>query len=591
MPASGAPEREAERYSVQDLVVDAGTAEVMRGGERIVLPPRTFGLLLALVRHFPHVVQRHDLLETVWQGESVTDQTLSHRVMVLRRALGDDASEPRYVAGARGLGYRLIGPVERMGEGARRSTDKAPPPRRLGWRSVAAALVLGLAAILVITRVVVERASASHRPRTVAVQPLVAHGLAPGLETVASDLTKTIAAQLRRSGFLRVVPWDGKEPRPDLWIEGSLSGSVEQIDLRLRLVSGAERRPLWARDVRGHLYEVLASQEGIVNAAVEAAHRRLGAAASAAPVSSHVRWHCLRANVLWLSWTSEGNRRAEESWRAALEAEPRYAPAHAGIALAKGIAALLGYGPVAAAETEARSYSRRALDLDAQSAMAHAADAIVRLLFDRDIPAAAAAAQRAREAEPEEPAVVIALALVLEAQGRFDEELERLNETAEAEWAAFLLLEGRARQAKAGWNEAIAAYEHALVLEPGLSSARLGRAECLTAAGRTRNALLALRAQGPLSPDDLRSPSPVQAAQELAGAWRAQCGATSPTPRERARACLLGGDKKAALDALHAGIKGRWPFVVFVPKDPAYAALVRQPDFATAFPVAKSGSP
>lgn len=588
MPASRAPAAEPERYRIHDLVVDVEAAEVTRRGEALTLPPRTFELLVALARRFPHVALRHELLETVWQGESVTDQTLSHRVMVLRRALDDDAVEPHYVAGARGWGYRLVGPVERTGGGARRATDE-PRPRRRGWGVVTVALAVGLVAILVIARFVVGRAPPSPVPRTVAVQPLATRGLAPGLETVATDLTAAIAARLRRAGPLRVVPGDGPGPRPDLWIEGSLSGSVEQIDLRLRLVEGSSRRALWTRNVRGHLYEVLAGEEGTVAAVALVVQRRLGTPTTPSPVSARVREQSLRAQVLWLSWTSDGNRRAAALWSAALDAEPRHAPAHAGVALAASVAALLGYRSPAETEAEARSHARLALQLDERSGMAHAADALVRLLFDHDIAAAAAVTRRADVDDPEELTAVMADALVLEAEGRFDDGLARLRDAAEPEWAGLLLLEGRAQQGKARWNEALAAYERALALEPDLPGARLGRAECLTAAGHAPEALLALRGLPPKVADDLRPP--VGTAPELARAWRRRCQMASLTPRERARACLLGGDSEAALAALRAGLTGHWPFVVFVPKDPAFAALVGRPDFPAAFSAVKPGSP
>lgn len=104
-----------ERFRVRDLVVDVGAATVTRGEERIALPPRTFELLVALARRHPDLVRRQELLKAVWPEEPVCDETLSHRVMVLRRALGDSSTEPSYVVGERGFGYRLEGPVEALG--------------------------------------------------------------------------------------------------------------------------------------------------------------------------------------------------------------------------------------------------------------------------------------------------------------------------------------------------------------------------------------------------------------------------------------------------------------------------------------------
>lgn len=146
MPSGGA----SEQYRVRDLVVDVTGASVSRGGERIVLPPRTFELLVALVRRYPCTVRRHDLLDAVWPDEHVTDQTLSHRVMVLRKALGDHAEEPAYVAGERGFGYRLVAPVERLGpgEGEGAPAKERPAPTARGRKGLV--LALGAASLVAI---------------------------------------------------------------------------------------------------------------------------------------------------------------------------------------------------------------------------------------------------------------------------------------------------------------------------------------------------------------------------------------------------------------------------------------------------------
>jgi DNA-binding winged helix-turn-helix (wHTH) protein len=130
----------SELYRVGDLLVDVTGASVSRHGERLVLPPRTFELLVALVRRYPCTVRRHDLLDTVWADAHVGDQALSHRVMVLRQALGDHAEEPVYVAGERGFGYRLLAPVERIGEAESLARpDAAPSPPRARRRGEFAA--------------------------------------------------------------------------------------------------------------------------------------------------------------------------------------------------------------------------------------------------------------------------------------------------------------------------------------------------------------------------------------------------------------------------------------------------------------------
>ena len=163
--APHAPAGASESYRVGDLLVDVTGASVSRHGERIVLPPRTFELLVALVRRYPCTVRRHDLLETVWPDEIVSDQTLSHRVMVLRKALGDHAEEPAYVAGERGFGYRWLAPVDRVCAGE--LDGRAPPDASLGARRTRRARI-GVAATIVVAVVGIALAGVAlipgHKP-------------------------------------------------------------------------------------------------------------------------------------------------------------------------------------------------------------------------------------------------------------------------------------------------------------------------------------------------------------------------------------------------------------------------------------------
>lgn len=104
------------------LTLDTRQCVLFRGAERLPLPKLTYELLLALAGAAPGLLTHQELAERVWQGRFVTPETLAQRVMLLRRALGDDASNPRYVRGVRGQGYQLI-PVVRA-----RSEPGGPAP-------------------------------------------------------------------------------------------------------------------------------------------------------------------------------------------------------------------------------------------------------------------------------------------------------------------------------------------------------------------------------------------------------------------------------------------------------------------------------
>ncbi|MDX1480539.1 MAG: winged helix-turn-helix domain-containing protein [Woeseiaceae bacterium] len=128
------------RYRVADLVIDAGTHEVRRGDKRIKLPKLSFRLLLALAEAAPNLLSHDELVGTVWPGRVVSPETVTQRVKLLRRALGDDAANPRYVGLVRGEGYRLLADVERLDPPPR---DNPGPARRpVVWASLAGAAIV-----------------------------------------------------------------------------------------------------------------------------------------------------------------------------------------------------------------------------------------------------------------------------------------------------------------------------------------------------------------------------------------------------------------------------------------------------------------
>lgn len=128
-----------ECYRIDDLTVDVGAVTVTRRDETIVLPGLSFDLLVALARRAPDAVDTPTLIEDVWQGTVVSDETVTQRVALVRRALGDDASRPRYVRSIRGKGYALVPEVTAVG--------LDPASRR--WRAWGLAAVLTMVLLIV----------------------------------------------------------------------------------------------------------------------------------------------------------------------------------------------------------------------------------------------------------------------------------------------------------------------------------------------------------------------------------------------------------------------------------------------------------
>jgi DNA-binding winged helix-turn-helix (wHTH) protein/Flp pilus assembly protein TadD len=135
-----------EQYQIADLTLDVDAVSLLRDGEPVALPRLSFDLLVVLVRRAPSVVGFEELIETVWAGTAVSDETLTQRVALLRRALGDEAKNPRYLRAVRGRGYQLVPEVRMVIE--EEIAPLAPPPQETDWRRIGVAAAAALALVV-----------------------------------------------------------------------------------------------------------------------------------------------------------------------------------------------------------------------------------------------------------------------------------------------------------------------------------------------------------------------------------------------------------------------------------------------------------
>jgi DNA-binding winged helix-turn-helix (wHTH) protein len=106
-PALCSGRRPARQYRFGDLALDPACRRVTRGGHDIPLSPLTFDVLRVLVESAPDVVHFADLAERAWKLRFVAQHTVTQRIKLLRRSLGDTGTSSRYIESVRGRGYRL----------------------------------------------------------------------------------------------------------------------------------------------------------------------------------------------------------------------------------------------------------------------------------------------------------------------------------------------------------------------------------------------------------------------------------------------------------------------------------------------------
>ena len=284
-------------------------------------------------------------------------------------------------------------------------------------------------------------ARGTSRGKSLAVLPFVNVSGDSDIEYLTDGITETIINSLSQLPGLRVVPrslvfrYKGLQSDPStiglaLNARTILTGRVirqgDALDIQAELVDTVNEAQLWGERFRHPVSDVIAVQEEIAWQISEALRLKLSSTHKKKlrkrPTVNPDAYHeYLRGRHFWHNWGPENLRRAVEHYLKALEHDPAYALAYAGLGHAYG--ALAYYGLLAPADgfPRARAAAERALELDPQLADAHATLAMERLFWGWDWNASGAAYERAMKLNPEEPLVLTMYSLYLSTCGRHDD--------------------------------------------------------------------------------------------------------------------------------------------------------------------------
>src|SRR5262245_36503172 len=103
------PERSDGQYTFGEFRLDIATQKLCRKDEPLVLPSRTVQALRILVEAQGKVVDKETLVRAIWPDTFVGDDSLAQTISALRKALGDNPAEPRYIRTVSRRGYRFVG--------------------------------------------------------------------------------------------------------------------------------------------------------------------------------------------------------------------------------------------------------------------------------------------------------------------------------------------------------------------------------------------------------------------------------------------------------------------------------------------------
>lgn len=311
--------------------------------DEIALEPKASAVLAALAGRPGEPLSRQELLDSAWAGVVVSDDALTQVIIKLRKAFGDNSRNPRYIRTIPKKGYCLVASVSVVQQSlqSEQATTSAPANlNRFAWLG-------GLLLVLIFGWFLLQPSSEpievpfADEVSSIAVLPFAVSGSSEREQRFARGIAADLNTDL--------------STLPDLWVINPsldsvqkiaaryvVTGSVQQVgerlDLHVRLLETKTGRQLWSQRYESPLGDLFAVQRTISRAVTQQLSLKVGAAdmqrlASRYTPSLEAYEAFLNGQSHLLLRQQEANADARRWYRQALEADPNFARAYAGLAL------------------------------------------------------------------------------------------------------------------------------------------------------------------------------------------------------------------------------------------------------------------
>jgi DNA-binding winged helix-turn-helix (wHTH) protein/Tfp pilus assembly protein PilF len=207
MPAD-ADRKAKQLYEFGPFRVDPEKELLLRGEETVPLTPKTFQILLVLMRHSKELVTKDDLMKMVWPDTFVEEANLSRNIFLLRRALGESPQDHQYIVTVPGRGYRFAETVQWVPEqelsivAASHAKVQVEVKETKPWPWSTVAVVLLIAVSVGAFRLLLRRSPVLTNKDTVV---LADFSNSTGDPVFDGTLRQGLAVQLEQSPFLSLV--------------------------------------------------------------------------------------------------------------------------------------------------------------------------------------------------------------------------------------------------------------------------------------------------------------------------------------------------------------------------------------------------
>jgi DNA-binding winged helix-turn-helix (wHTH) protein/tetratricopeptide (TPR) repeat protein len=442
-------------FFFDDVKVELRTGEVFKGGAAVALEPRVFKLLVFLIENRDRLVEKEEILDVVWNDVNVTENSLASAIAKLRRRLGDDSKNGKYIQTLHTRGYRFVANVEvengsaRDGQsetalgdsrgeevGASRQATPAfanhigvhdtaqPLPAAGKSRSARSVIIAGMVFVFLLGagfygRFLFERkaSGAAGATTSIAVLPFQSAGSSGDDEILGFEIADALTAKLSSSTRLSVRPTStvlhysalrddpaaaGRALNVDYILQGNIQKSPGLVTMQLiRVRDAASLQTVSFNEKFSNIFQVEDSLSAQVLRALTVTlyneeGQRFGRRFTQNPAAYEA---FLNAHYFMNLATEDGTNNGIASFQQAIAIDPNYAMAYAG--MGDCYLRLFRFGTAPADFIpKSRAAETKAIALDNTVAYAHSLLGYIAFQYDWDFPTAEREYKIAREFDP-----------------------------------------------------------------------------------------------------------------------------------------------------------------------------------------------